>query len=84
MLVIVLELNHSQKLMDLQNFNSLMAVVGSVSHSVLARLSKTMACLSAESKKLLSDLTELLFSGNNFSNYRRKLAECTGFKIPIL
>lgn len=74
----------AMKLLDLQNFNSLMAVVGSVSHSVLARLSKTMACLSAESKKLLADLTELLSAGNNFSNYRRKLAECTGFKIPIL
>ncbi|XP_021923618.1 ras guanyl-releasing protein 3-like isoform X2 [Zootermopsis nevadensis] len=72
------------KLLELQNFNSLMAVVGSVSHSVLARLSKTMACLSAESKKLLTDLTELLSSGNNFSNYRRKLAKCKGFKIPIL
>ncbi|PSN41335.1 hypothetical protein C0J52_20649, partial [Blattella germanica] len=74
----------AMKLLELQNFNSLMAVVGSVSHSVLARLSKTMACLSPESKKLLSDLTELLSSGNNFSNYRRKLAESKGFKIPIL
>ncbi|PNF31337.1 hypothetical protein B7P43_G10906 [Cryptotermes secundus] len=74
----------AMKLLELQNFNSLMAVVGSVSHSVLARLSRTMACLSAESKKSLADLTELLSSGNNFSNYRRKLAECKGFKIPIL
>ncbi|KAJ9576133.1 hypothetical protein L9F63_007020, partial [Diploptera punctata] len=74
----------AKKLLELQNFNSLMAVVGSVSHSVLARLSKTMACLSPDSKKLLADLTELLSSGNNFSNYRRKLAECKGFKIPIL
>ncbi|XP_069682717.1 ras guanyl-releasing protein 3-like isoform X2 [Periplaneta americana] len=82
--VIAKFINVAKKLLELQNFNSLMAVVGSVSHSVLARLSKTMACLSSDSKKLLADLTDLLSSGNNFSNYRRRLAECKGFKIPIL
>nr|CAD7452124.1 unnamed protein product [Timema tahoe] len=55
-----------------------------VSHSVLARLSKTMACLSSDSKRQLTELTELLASNNNFSNYRRALNECKGFKIPIL
>nr|CAD7428815.1 unnamed protein product [Timema monikensis] len=74
----------AKKLADLQNFNSLMAVVGSVSHSVLARLSKTMACLSSDSKRQLTELTELLASNNNFSNYRKALNECKGFKIPIL
>ncbi|XP_049960625.1 ras guanyl-releasing protein 3-like isoform X1 [Schistocerca serialis cubense] len=74
----------AKKLLELQNFNSLMAVVGSVSHSVLARLSKTMACIPTESKKSLTEMTDLLSSTNNFSNYRKLLHECCGFRIPIL
>ncbi|KAK7479460.1 hypothetical protein BaRGS_00029276 [Batillaria attramentaria] len=68
----------------LQNFNTLMAIVGGLSHSALARLSKTIACLPSESQKLLMEYTELLSSNNNFSNYRKVYHSCTGFKIPIL
>lgn len=32
----------------------------------------------------LAELTELLSSNNNFSNYRKVYHQCTGFKIPIL
>ncbi|XP_068085877.1 ras guanyl-releasing protein 3 isoform X2 [Anabrus simplex] len=74
----------AQKLLELQNFNSLMAVVGSVSHSVLARLSRTMNCLPPECKRALNELMELLSSSGNFSNYRKALTSCQGFKIPIL
>ncbi|BFZ07017.1 hypothetical protein BsWGS_10056 [Bradybaena similaris] len=74
----------SKHLRILQNFNTLMAIVGGLSHSALARLSKTIACLPPESQKTLMDLTELLSSNNNFSNYRKVYHQCTGFKIPIL
>ncbi|KAI8788025.1 ras guanyl-releasing protein 3 isoform X1 [Biomphalaria glabrata] len=74
----------SKHLRVLQNFNTLMAIVGGLSHSALARLSKTIACLPAESQKTLMDLTDLLSSNNNFSNYRKVYHQCTGFKIPIL
>ncbi|UYV65666.1 RASGRP1 [Cordylochernes scorpioides] len=72
------------KLQRLQNFNSLMAVVGGLSHSALARLSRTAALLPTEARRALAELSELLSSGANFGNYRRALAECQGFKIPIL
>lgn len=61
-----------------------MAVVGSLSHSALARLSKTNACLQPASTRALEGLSELLSSASNFSNYRRALHDCQGFKIPIL
>ena len=61
-----------------------MAVVGSLSHSALARLSKTMECVPSEEKKILSDLTKLVSSVSNFSLYRKALQESKGFKIPIL
>ena len=34
-----------QHLRQMQNFNTLMAVVGGLTHSALARLSKTNACI---------------------------------------
>ncbi|KAK3802145.1 hypothetical protein RRG08_050031 [Elysia crispata] len=74
----------SKHLRTLQNFNTLMAIVGGLSHSALARLSKTISCLAPESQKTLMDLTELLSSNNNFSNYRKVYHQCNGFKIPIL
>jgi RAS guanyl-releasing protein 3 len=73
-----------QNLRKLQNFNSLMGVVGSLSHSALARLTKTMECVPVEERKALKDLTTLISSAANFSAYRKALAEAKGFKIPIL
>ncbi|XP_076463695.1 ras guanyl-releasing protein 3-like isoform X2 [Babylonia areolata] len=82
--VITKFVNVSQHLRELQNFNTLMAIIGGLSHSALARLSKTIACLPLESQKLLTEYTELLSSNNNFSNYRKVYHSCSGFKIPIL
>ena len=41
-----------QHLKELQNFNTCLAVIGGISHSALARLSKTMMCLSSEDIKV--------------------------------
>ncbi|CAF1676522.1 unnamed protein product, partial [Adineta ricciae] len=71
-------------LRDLQNFNTCLAVIGGISHSALARLSKTMMCLSTEDIKFLSEMTDLLSSNSNYAQYRRSLAESEGFKIPII
>uniref|UniRef100_T1JIP6 Ras guanyl-releasing protein 3 n=1 Tax=Strigamia maritima TaxID=126957 RepID=T1JIP6_STRMM len=82
--VIVKFVNVSKKLREMQNFNTLMAVVGGLSHSALARLGKTAACIPTETQKTLTEMTELLSSASNFSNYRRALHRCKGFRIPIL
>ncbi len=73
-----------QNLRKLQNFNSLMGVVGSLSHSALARLTKTMECVPVDERKVLKELTALVSSSSNFSAYRKALTESKGFKIPIL
>ncbi|XP_078517219.1 RAS guanyl-releasing protein 4-like isoform X2 [Lissotriton helveticus] len=74
----------TQKLRQLQNFNTLMAVVGGLCHSAISRLKDTHAHLSQEVIKTLNEMTELLSSRSNYSTYRRVYSECTGFKIPIL
>ncbi|XP_033624518.1 ras guanyl-releasing protein 3-like [Asterias rubens] len=74
----------SKRLKRLNNFNTLMAVVGGLSHSSLARLRQTLAYVSSDTQKTISEMTELLSSACNFSNYRKALQEARGFKIPIL
>eukprot|EP00057_Strongylocentrotus_purpuratus_P020825 XP_011675299.1 PREDICTED: ras guanyl-releasing protein 3 isoform X4 [Strongylocentrotus purpuratus] len=74
----------AKRLRQLNNFNTLMAVVGGLSHSSLARLRQTTAHVSSETQKISTELSEMLSSASNFSNYRKALAEARGFKIPIL
>ncbi|CAM4909434.1 unnamed protein product [Rotaria socialis] len=71
-------------LRELQNFNTCLAVIGGISHSALARLSKTMMCLSTEDIKFLGEMTDLLSSNSNYAQYRKSLSESDGFKIPII
>ncbi|KAM9732792.1 LOW QUALITY PROTEIN: RAS guanyl-releasing protein 4 [Menidia menidia] len=74
----------AQKLRALQNFNTLMAVTGGLCHSSISRLKDTASLLPPDVTKALSEMTELLSSRSNYSNYRRLYGECKGFKVPIL
>ncbi|CAG6018152.1 unnamed protein product [Menidia menidia] len=74
----------AQKLLLLQNFNTLMAVVGGLSHSAISRLKDTHAYLAPEVVKMWNEMTDLVSSNNNYSCYRKAFGECQGFKIPIL
>ncbi|XP_074532477.1 ras guanyl-releasing protein 3 [Halichoeres trimaculatus] len=74
----------AQKLLQLQNFNTLMAVVGGLSHSSICRLKETHSYLTPEVLKIWREMTELVSSNNNYSCYRKAFNECQGFKIPIL
>ncbi|XP_053124131.1 RAS guanyl-releasing protein 4 [Hemicordylus capensis] len=74
----------TQKLRQLQNFSTLMAIVGGLCHSAIARLKDTHALLPSEVTKMLSEMTELLSSSGNYGAYRRAYADCSGFKIPIV
>ncbi|XP_033836043.2 ras guanyl-releasing protein 3 [Periophthalmus magnuspinnatus] len=74
----------AQKLLFLQNFNTLMAVVGGLSHSAICRLRETHSYLPPEVLKTWADLTELVSSRNNYGAYRKSFSECRGPKIPIL
>ncbi|EFO25072.1 RasGEF domain-containing protein [Loa loa] len=69
----------------MNNFNTLMAVIGGVTHSNIARLSKTSSALSSELRKELNHFTQLLSSTSNFACYRKTLHESSGsFCIPIM
>ncbi|KAL1769368.1 RAS guanyl-releasing protein 4 [Sigmodon hispidus] len=74
----------AQKLQQLQNFNTLMAVTGGLCHSSISRLKDSHTHLSPDSTKALLQLTELLASHNNYACYRRAWASCTGFRLPVL
>ncbi|XP_019737625.1 ras guanyl-releasing protein 3 [Hippocampus comes] len=82
--VITKYIHVAQKLLQLQNFNTLMAVVGGLSHSSISRLKETQSYLSAEVVKMWREMTELVSSNNNYSYYRKAFSDCQGFKIPIL
>ncbi|CAM4646837.1 unnamed protein product [Leuciscus chuanchicus] len=74
----------AQKLLHLQNFNTLMAVVGGLSHSSISRLKETHSHLSPEVTKIWNEMTELVSSNGNYCAYRKAFSESEGFKIPIL
>nr|XP_040134850.1 RAS guanyl-releasing protein 4 isoform X2 [Ictidomys tridecemlineatus] len=74
----------AQRLRQLQNFNTLMAVTGGLCHSAISRLKDSQAHLSPDSTKALLELTELLGSHNNYARYRRTWAGCSGFRLPVL
>ncbi|XP_054650080.1 RAS guanyl-releasing protein 4 isoform X1 [Dunckerocampus dactyliophorus] len=74
----------AQRLRALQNFNTLMAVTGGLCHSSISRLKDTYNLLPPDITKVLSEMTDLLSSRSNYSNYRRLYSECSGFKVPIL
>ncbi|XP_058052210.1 RAS guanyl-releasing protein 4 isoform X2 [Ahaetulla prasina] len=74
----------TQKLRQLQNFNTLMAIVGGLCHTTIARLKETHALLPSEVTKVLAEMTELLSSSGNYGAYRRAYADCKDFKIPIV
>lgn len=82
--VITKYINVARKLLHLQNFNTLMAVVGGLSHSSICRLKETHSHLSPEVSKIWNEMTELVSSNGNYCAYRKAFNECEGFKIPIL
>ncbi|XP_062372531.1 RAS guanyl-releasing protein 2-like [Sardina pilchardus] len=74
----------AQKLLQLQNFNTLMAVVGGLSNSSISRLKDTQSHISNDTNKIFNSLIELVSSCGNYSQYRRRFSECSGFRFPIL
>ncbi|XP_685135.5 RAS guanyl-releasing protein 2 [Danio rerio] len=74
----------AERLLQLQNFNTLMAVVGGLSNSSIARLKNTQALISSDTRKVFDGLVELVTSFGNYSRYRQRFSECSGFRFPIL
>uniref|UniRef100_A0A6Q2XX77 RAS guanyl releasing protein 2 n=1 Tax=Esox lucius TaxID=8010 RepID=A0A6Q2XX77_ESOLU len=74
----------AQRLLQLQNFNTLMAVVGGLSNSSISRLKDTQAHISSDVSKAFNNLVELVTSCGNYSRYRQRFSDSTGFRFPIL
>uniref|UniRef100_A0A8C8FIM8 RAS guanyl releasing protein 3 (calcium and DAG-regulated) n=1 Tax=Oncorhynchus tshawytscha TaxID=74940 RepID=A0A8C8FIM8_ONCTS len=82
--VITKYINVAQKLLQLQNFNTLMAMVGGLSHSSISRLKETHSHLAPEVNKIWNEMTELVSSNGNYCAYRKAFTDSEGFKVPIL
>ncbi|VDM60848.1 unnamed protein product [Angiostrongylus costaricensis] len=77
--------NVGKHLRKLCNFNTLMAVIGGITHSNISRLSKTNSQIASETRKDLNQLTNLLSVQSNFGEYRKALAALgVKFRIPII
>ncbi|XP_031950767.1 RAS guanyl-releasing protein 2-like [Corvus moneduloides] len=80
-------LHLAQSLLELRNFNSLLAVVGGLGHGSIARLRRTLALLTPPLIQLWAQLAEAVGSGGNYRGYRALLGgagSAGGFRVPAL
>ena len=69
---------------QLNNFNTLMAILAAFNSSPIHRLKSSFDLASISAKTTLNDLQKLMASGQNFGNYRNKLRQCSKPCIPFL
>uniref|UniRef100_H2YQA9 RAS guanyl releasing protein 3 n=1 Tax=Ciona savignyi TaxID=51511 RepID=H2YQA9_CIOSA len=75
----------AKKFYMMRNFNTLMAIVGALTHTVISRMKKTMSALPKETVKTLEEFVELLDSKSNYGGYRKAYSNVSQeFKIPII
>lgn len=74
----------SKRLLELNDFNTLLAILGGMVHSTISRLQKSKEFLSNEAKLFINETNELLSSDKNYNKYRTKADATYGFVIPIL
>ncbi|XP_032939370.1 RAS guanyl-releasing protein 2-like [Catharus ustulatus] len=80
-------LHLAQSLLELRNFNSLLAVVGGLGHGSIARLRRTLGLLSPPLIQMWAQLAEAVGSGGNYRGYRALLGGAGGsggFRVPAL
>jgi len=68
----------------IQNFHSLMAILGGLNHSAIIRLSKTKSYISKRYLKALESLDLLMSMKGNFNHYRSLLDTISPPCIPFL
>ncbi|XP_074786329.1 RAS guanyl-releasing protein 2-like [Athene noctua] len=84
-------LHVAQSLLELRNFNTLMAVVGGLGHGSITRLRRTLALLPPDVTQLWGRLSAVLASEGNYRRYRALLGGAGGaaggpggFRLPAL
>ncbi|KAJ1678464.1 hypothetical protein EV182_003997, partial [Spiromyces aspiralis] len=69
---------------QLNNFNSVMGILGSLLSTPISRLNRTRLALNTRSIQLLQDLRNLMSSDRNFSTYRTAVHSVNPPAIPFI
>mmetsp|Transcript_9301 Transcript_9301/g.23316 ORF Transcript_9301/g.23316 Transcript_9301/m.23316 type:complete len:480 (-) Transcript_9301:83-1522(-) len=74
-------INLAEKCLELNNFNTVMEILGGMNNVAVQRLKRTWAALSDRAKSTLDDLNDLMDTKQNYKNYRDALELC---KVPVV
>lgn len=74
----------AQELRNLNNYNSLMAVLAGINATPVHRLSHTFESLEENTLEILDHLNELMKTENSYSNYRKAFSESQIPTIPYI
>ena len=72
------------KCLELNNYDSLMAIVCSIHSTPVLRLKKTWDCVSSKSKAAFDQLKPLVDCSKNYTNLRQRLASLVSPALPFL
>jgi len=76
-------LSVAEKLTDLKNFHSLLAIIAGLNNVFVSRLNE-MKTMGNKSRQRKNHLELLMNTENNWGNYRERLKKCDGLVIPYL
>jgi len=76
-------LSVAEKLIDLKNFHTLLAVIAGLNNFFVSRLTE-MKTLDAKSRQRMTHLEFYMNTENNWGNYRDRLKKCEGLVVPYL
>eukprot|EP01129_Flabellula_baltica_P015374 TRINITY_DN774_c0_g1_i1.p1 TRINITY_DN774_c0_g1~~TRINITY_DN774_c0_g1_i1.p1 ORF type:complete len:799 (+),score=160.60 TRINITY_DN774_c0_g1_i1:83-2398(+) len=82
--IISLFIDLASEMKQLQNYNSLFAIVSAFDSPPIHKLKKTFKAISRDRRSLLSDLKLFISPKNGYSLYRNELACCKGPRIPYI
>ena len=74
----------AKALETLNNFNAVMAILGGINSNAVHRLKFTFEALADDEREALISLSTLMDNNSSFANYRKRLAEAVGPRIPYL
>eukprot|EP00012_Vannella_robusta_P006367 CAMPEP_0206209152 /NCGR_PEP_ID=MMETSP0166-20121206/16732_1 /ASSEMBLY_ACC=CAM_ASM_000260 /TAXON_ID=95228 /ORGANISM="Vannella robusta, Strain DIVA3 518/3/11/1/6" /LENGTH=185 /DNA_ID=CAMNT_0053630481 /DNA_START=540 /DNA_END=1097 /DNA_ORIENTATION=- len=76
--------NIAQHMLQLNNFNSLMAILAGINTSAIYRLKFTREQIPNATKQTLEELTDLMDPTQSYGNYRQKLHDVDPPCVPFL
>ena len=71
-------------LLQLGNYNSLMAILGGLNNSSVHRLAHTSASLSTRSRQIFESLSEIMSSSRSYASFRAHYLSCKPPAIPFI